>query len=181
MIAPPKPPAQDDPEALIKEARARQRRRQATAAAMVALASVAAFVGYSLNGGNAAKLQSNSEPLPSAASASATACSRGKPRLLLSRRSGPAGTVVSVTGCGCPNTEGQTDQLSWFNTGSERALSQHRGDAYRRIPLVRSSRMTARATFVVQRSDSLGRGLLDMWCGNGNCPGNAIGHFTVTH
>jgi len=87
---------------------------------------------------------------------------------------------VSVTGCGCPNTQGQTDQLSWFNTRSERAERQGVGGPYRRIPLVRTSRTTARATFVVKQSDSLGRGLFDMWCGNGNGPGNAIGHFTVT-
>jgi hypothetical protein len=87
---------------------------------------------------------------------------------------------VSVIGCGCPNTVGQTDQLSWFNTRSERATRQGVGGPYRRISVVHTSRTTARATFVVQRADSLGKGLLDMWCGGGNGPGNAIGYFTVT-
>lgn len=178
MLAPPKPP-EDELEALIKEARARQRRRQAAAVAIVALASAATFIGYSITGGHTPRPRDNSIPPRSGAAASAT-CGRGRPRLLLSHGSGPPGTVVSVIGCGCPNTVGPADQLSWFNTRSERAESQGEGSPYRRIPVVRTSRTTAEATFVVQRSDSLGRGMLDMWCGGGNGPGNAIGHFTVT-
>jgi hypothetical protein len=182
MIAPPKPPWHDGLEALIKEARARRRRRQAAAVAVVAFASAAAFVGYSLAGGHAPTSQSNPNPARPVASASSTACSRGKrPRLLLSSRtSGAPGTAVSVVGCSCTHPQGQADRLGWLD--SREMLKDPKtppGQLWRRIPLIRTSRKSARAIFVVRQSDSTGRGLLDMWCGPAS-NGNAIAWFTVT-
>lgn len=105
----------------------------------------------------------------------------GPPRLTLSRHSGPAGTRISIRSDNCTHPQGQGDRLSWFDSRSEREVAEHPGlpPAYRIIPLVRTSRTTAKATFVVKRSDSIGRGLLDMWCGPAS-DGNAISHFTVT-
>lgn len=51
MIAPPRPPSQDEPEALIKEARARQLRRRILGAAGVAIAAGLALGIYALAGG----------------------------------------------------------------------------------------------------------------------------------
>jgi hypothetical protein len=178
MIAPPRP-RQDERELLVEEARARQRRRQAAAAAIVALASAAAFIGYSLLGGNTPKRHGNSNP-PRPGTTSATSCTRGRPRLLLSRTSGPPGTVVSITGCGCTHPVGQADRLGWLDSreaGKNPNLPA--GQLWRRIPLTRTSRKSAKATFVVRGSDSVGRGLLDMWCGPAS-NGNAVAWFTVT-
>jgi hypothetical protein len=177
-----KPPSDEELEALIKEARARQLRRRLLGAVGVVLAAATAFVSYALVAGQGPEEPRRQRtPGPSGATVSATACARGKPRLLLSRTSGPPGTVVSVTGCGCTHPYAQADQLSWFNTRSERESARRPGLAppYRRVPLVRTSRTTAEATLVIRRSDSVGRGLLDMLCGPAS-DGNAIGYFTVT-
>lgn len=174
------PPTHEDREALIKEARARHRRRRAAAASIVALASAAAVIGSSLAGGHAPKSQSSSDPPRSGTSDSTVACSRGRPRLVLSSTSGPPGTVVSVTGCGCTHPQGQADRLGWLNSRESRKNPNlPPGQLWRVIPLTRTSRESATATFVVRGSDSVGRGLLDMWCGPASV-GNAVGYFTVT-
>lgn len=179
MLAPPRP-THSELEALIREARERQRRRQAAAAAIVALASAAAFIGYSLLGGNTPKRHDNSNPPRPGTTAAATSCTRGRPRLLLSRTSGPPGTVVSVTGCGCTHPLGQGDRLGWLNSReADKNPNLPPGQLWRRIPLTRTSRKSAKATFVVRGSDSVGRGLLDMWCGPAS-NGNAVAWFTVT-
>jgi hypothetical protein len=51
MIAPPKPPSHDELEALIKEARARQRRRRLLGAAGIATAAAAVLGAYALTAG----------------------------------------------------------------------------------------------------------------------------------
>jgi hypothetical protein len=178
VLAPPKLPPHDELEALIKEARARQRRRQATAAAVVAFASAAAFIGYSLANEHTTKSQSNSPRR--GASSPAAACRRGIPRLLLSSTFGPPGTAVSVTGCGCTHPYAQADTLAWHNARSLREIAKRPPvSVWRRVPLVRTSRTRAQAVFVVRTSDPPGKGLLDMFCGPAS-NGNAIGYFTVT-
>ncbi len=175
MLAPARP--QDALDQLIEEARARQLRRRLTATVVVALAIAGGLIGYSVARDNGGKSASQSARPGTAAFALSPACTRSRlPRLVLSRASGPAGTVVSVTGCGCPNTEGQADQVSWFNNRAER--SPVTGGPYRRIQVTRISHSSADATFVVKRWDPLGRGVLDMWCGG--LVGNAVRHFTVT-
>jgi hypothetical protein len=52
MIAPPRPPSHDDPEALIKEARERQLRRRLLGAAGVAIAAAIGLSAYALTNGN---------------------------------------------------------------------------------------------------------------------------------
>ena len=64
MIAPPKPPTNDDLEALIKEARERQLRRRLLGAAGVAIAAVLGLSLYALvAGGDRANL-GTSQPRP---------------------------------------------------------------------------------------------------------------------
>jgi hypothetical protein len=184
MLAPPKPPSHDELEALIKEARARQIRRRAAGVGALALAAAVAIVSYSLAGGNRLQNGGRLRPNVSRASSSVTGCTRGRPRLLLSRTSGPPGTVVSVTGCNCPHPYAQADTLAWHNARSLREIGKRPPvSVWRRIPLVRASRTTAKTGFVVRDSDPPGKGLLDMFCGGsrkGPGPGNAIGYFTVT-
>jgi hypothetical protein len=56
-VAPPKPPAQNEPDALIPEARARQWKRRVVASGLVALAAAAALSLYAIaSGGSGAKL-----------------------------------------------------------------------------------------------------------------------------
>lgn len=180
IAPPPRPPSRDELDALIKEARARQWRRRAAVAAVVAGVAAMVVVSYSVIGGHARKNAGGPQPPQSRATAAAAQCARGRPRLLLSRSSGPPGTVVSVTGCGCTHPQGQADRLAWLN--SREMLKNPNippGQLWRRIPLIRTTRTIAKATFVVRASDSAGRGLLDMWCGPASV-GNAIGYFTVT-
>lgn len=182
-VAPPKPPRVDELEALIKEARARQLRRRLAATAAVAIAAATALVGYSIVRGSGSSPATSESARPGAATfATSPACRHSSPRLVLSRNSGPAGTVVSVIGCGCPQPEGQRDGLFWFDTRSERMTGKRKLDVQaRRIAVVRRSRTSATATFTVLPSSSRGRGMLDLWCGGANGGvGNAIGHFTVT-
>lgn len=178
-VAPPTSP-HDDCQALIEEARARHRRRRAAAAAIVALTSAAAVIGSSLAVGHGPKTRGSANPPRPGMSNATVACSRGRPRLILSSTSGAPGTLVSVTGCGCTHPQGQADRLGWLDSREARKNPNlPPGQLWRVIPLTRTSGESARATFVVRGSDSTGRGLLDMWCGPAS-PGNAIGYFTVT-
>jgi hypothetical protein len=63
MIAPPKPPTQDDLEALMKEARARQQRRRRLGAAGVAIAATLALAIYAITLGSGSKQSVRSAPL----------------------------------------------------------------------------------------------------------------------
>jgi hypothetical protein len=70
MIAPPKPPSNDDAEALIKEARARQLRRRLLGAAGVAIALAIGLGVYALFVGNGTR----ATPTGGSTSAAATFC-----------------------------------------------------------------------------------------------------------
>jgi hypothetical protein len=65
MIAPPKPPAQDELEALMKEARARQQRRRLLGAAGVAIAAALALGIYAITLGGGSTQSVGSAPLGS--------------------------------------------------------------------------------------------------------------------
>ncbi|HJU37305.1 MAG TPA: hypothetical protein VJ716_07810 [Gaiellaceae bacterium] len=84
-----------------------------------------------------------------------------------------------MTGCGCTHPHAQADTLAWHNVRSLREIAKRPPvNVWRRVPLARTSRTTARALFVVRASDPPGKGLLDMFCGPAS-PGNAIAYFTV--
>jgi hypothetical protein len=102
-----------------------------------------------------------------------------KTRLILSTHSGPAGTRVEVRGVGCTKPFGQRDTLAWHDHYYWLHDAEKRPPlgVWRRVPVVRTSPTTARAVFVVQRTDHLGQGLLDLFCGGDT---NAIATFTVT-
>jgi hypothetical protein len=65
MIAPPRPPSHDDPEALIKEARERQLRRRLLGAAGVAIAAAIGLSAYALTiaGNQSAKSAARTGPV----------------------------------------------------------------------------------------------------------------------
>jgi hypothetical protein len=65
MIAPPKPPVEDDLEALMKEARARQLRRRLLGAAGVAIAAALALAIYAVTLGSGSSQSVRSAPLGS--------------------------------------------------------------------------------------------------------------------
>jgi hypothetical protein len=101
------------------------------------------------------------------------------PALSLSHASGPAGTHVVVIGRDCTKPFAEADTLAWHDRYywlRDREKKPPMG-VWRSIPVVRTSATTVRATFVVRRTDHLGRGLLDLFCGRG---GNATASFVVT-
>lgn len=102
-----------------------------------------------------------------------------RPTLTLSRDSGGAGTRVVVTGRNCTKPFRERDTLAWHDHYYWLHDIEKRPPlgVWRRIPVIRTSATTARAVFTVERSDHVGRGLLDLFCG-GN--GNATAAFTVT-
>lgn len=102
------------------------------------------------------------------------------PILSLSRASGPAGTRVVVIGRDCTKPFAQRDTLAWHDRYywlHDRGKRPPMGVS-RSIPVIRTSATTVHAIFTVKRTDHLGRGLLDLFCGSG---GNAITTFVVTH
>jgi hypothetical protein len=101
------------------------------------------------------------------------------PTLSLSRASGPAGTHVMVIGRDCTKLFAQADTLAWHDRYywlHDREKKPPMG-VWRSIPVARTSATTVRAVFIVRRTDHLGRGLLDLFCGSG---GNATATFLVT-
>lgn len=94
MLAPPRRPPQDELEALIPEARARQRRRRMLGAAFVAAAVATALsVGAVLNAGSGARTQSQGSP--SAAIAAVPSCGIEQLRLSAARSPGfAAGSLL---------------------------------------------------------------------------------------
>ncbi len=111
--------------------------------------------------------------------ASGIADSRVTPRLLLSRSSGTAGTRVTIAGRGCTRPVKQSGTLAWHERYYELHDTEKKPPigVWRSIPVVRTSTTTLRAVFTVRRTDHVGRGLLDLFCGSG---GNATAFFTVT-
>lgn len=107
----------------------------------------------------------------------ATATGR-HPTLSLSRASGAVGAHVVVIGRDCTKLVAQADTLAWH----DRYYWLHDLEkkppmgVWRSIPVTRISATTLRAVFIVRRTDHLGRGLLDLFCGNG---GNATATFLV--
>lgn len=101
------------------------------------------------------------------------------PTLTLSRAAGAAGTRVIVTGHGCVKPFAERDTLAWHDHFYEMHDIDRRPPlgVWRSIPVQRLSATTLRAVFLVRKSDHLGRGILDLFCG-GN--GNAVASFTVT-
>jgi len=104
----------------------------------------------------------------------------GRPTLILSRTSGEAGVRILITGRDCTKPLGQSDTLAWHDHYYWTHDIRKRAPmgVWRSIPVVRTSRTTVRAVFVVRGSDHPGRGLLDLFCGG---IGNAKATFNVTH
>ena len=112
--------------------------------------------------------------MPAAASATGW-----HPTLSLSRSSGAVGTRVVVIGRECTKPFAQRDTVAWHDRYywlHDREKRPPMG-VWRSISVVRTSGTTVRAVFTVQRTDHLGRGLLDLFCGSG---GNATTSFLVT-
>jgi hypothetical protein len=109
MIAPPKPPAYDELEALIKEARERQLRRRLLGAAGVAIAAAIGLGAYALATGGGTNGQSDG--LPSAPvvvarcrASQLSASARGLNGGGFGTMDGPATlTNISDTACSLPN------------------------------------------------------------------------------
>lgn len=105
--------------------------------------------------------------------------SGSRPELSLSRLSGPAGTHVVVRGRDCTKPFAQADTLAWHDAyywlhDSEKKPSM---GVWRSIPVTRISATTIRAVFIVRKTDHLGRGLLDLFCGG---KAQATATFVVT-
>lgn len=121
---------------------------------------------------------SSAAGVASAAASKSPCAGRHVARLLLSKTSGPVGVRVRVSVCNCRHPVGQADRLAWQDHYYRiRTIRKERPyDVWRLVPVVRTSRTTARAVFVVRSSDRTGRGILEMWCGGNS---NAVAYFTV--
>ncbi len=108
MIAPPKPPAQDELEALIKEARERQLRRRLLGSAGVAIAAAIGLGAYALATGGGTNRLVDGSPAPVVAprcrASQLSASARGLNGGGFGTMDGPATlTNVSDTACSLPS------------------------------------------------------------------------------
>ena len=96
----------------------------------------------------------------------------GRPHLHLSSHRGRAGTRIAVKGVNCPRPKSQRDELTWHDSHE----AAHPGlERFRRVEPLNRSGTTVKARFRILKSDMAGRGILVLFCGNGN----AVGYVTV--
>ncbi len=126
MIAPPKPPSQDDHEALIKEARTRQLRRRLLGAAGAAIVAALGLSIYSLvTGGNAssvpqAHVHGASSPLCESSQLSATAGFQGATQTML------GGVTLQNTGTAACSLPPVRPRMTIFWRGKQLQTQEHK-------------------------------------------------------
>ena len=110
----------------------------------------------------------------SASHAPRTASGSRAPRLILSAHRGRPGSRIDVTGVNCPPLLGQRDEMIWHDSYE---LKHPAMEKFRRVEPLHRTGDTVSAVLKIQRSDTPGRGFLELLCGGNRA--NAIAYIKV--